>query len=163
MSDIVFVRELAEEIARIIETLRSQLDLKATIIGEMSFNPTAGITNLANGVWIIPTPQTTIEPDSIPKVMIQHYFYRIVFLRRIARNENVVKRHMEDAATIINALTDKVHMPDITNLPSTAQVLQMLVRSVEWNPGEDNYVQQFGADLTALAFNLDVEVRCRRA
>jgi hypothetical protein len=162
MSDIIFVRQIAEEIARIVETLRTTLSLKSTIIGEMSFNPTAGVGNLVNGVWIIPTPTTQIEPDSIPRILIQRYFYRVIFVRRINRNENVVKQHMADVATIINALTDKIHMPDITNLPATAQILQMLVRSVEWNPGEDNYVQQFGADLTAIAFNIEVEVRCRR-
>lgn len=163
MSDVIFVRQIAEEIARIAETLREQLNLKSTIIGEMNFQPTAGITNLVNGLWIVPTPTTNINPDAIPKVLIETYFYRLVYVRRIGRNENVVKQHMADVATIINALTDKVHMPDITTLPSTAQILWMLVKSVEWEPGEDRYVQTFGADLTAIAFNVEVQVRCKRA
>ena len=162
MSDIIFVRQIAEEIARIIETLRSTLNLKATIIGEMNFQPSTGVTNLVNGVWIIPTPVMNNAADSIPKILIQQYYYRVIYLRRIAVNENPVTRSMADVATIINALTDKIHCPDITTLPATAQILWMLVKSVEWNPGEDSYVQQFGADLTALAFNIEVQVRCRR-
>lgn len=162
MSDIIFVRQIAEEIARIIETLRTSLSLKSTIIGEMNFQPTAGVTNLVNGVWIVPNPIMNNDPDELPKVLMQKYFYRLVYVRRIVLNENPVKKTMADVATIINALTDKIHCPDITTLPATAQVLWMLVRTVEWNPGEDNYVQQFGADLTAVAFNLEVQVRCRR-
>lgn len=163
MSDIIFVRQIAEEIARIVETLRTTLSLKSTIIGEMNFQPTAGVTNLVNGVWIIPTPVTTIDPDALPKVLLEKYFYRLIYVRRVARGENVVKQSMADAAVIVNALTDKVHLPDITNLPATAQILWMLTKSIEWTPGEDSLVQNFGADMTAVAFNIEAVVRCRRA
>lgn len=163
MSDIIFVRQIAEEIARIVETLRLTLNLKAVIIGEMNFQPSPGVTKLVNGVWIIPTPVTTIDPDALPKVVLERYFYRLVYVRRMAPGENVVKKAMEDAAVLVNALTDHWHVPDITTLPQSAQILWMGTRSIEWEPGEDNAVQALGADITAIAFNLEVQVRARRA
>lgn len=163
MSNIIFVREVAEEIARIVETLRTSLSLKAVIIGEMSFQPTVGVTNLVNGVWIVPTPVTTIDADALPKVLLTRYFYRLVYVRRIGLNENVVKKSMADVATIVNTLTDHWHVPDITNIPQSAQILWMGTRSIEWEPSEDSLVQTLGADMTAVAFNLEVQVRCRRA
>lgn len=161
MSDIIFVRPIAEEIARIVETLRSTLSLRSVIIGEMNFQPTAGLTNLVNGVWILPSPNTTIDPDALPKQLQERYFYRLVYVRRIGLGENVVKARMADVATIVNALTDHIH-PDITSMPATAEVLWMLVRNIEWEPSEDGMVQTFGADMTAVAFSLEAHVRCRR-
>lgn len=162
-AEVSFVRLIAEEIARIVEMLRTPLSLRSVIISRMHLLPSPGVANLVNGVWIIPAPDTNIDPGALPRILNQRYLYRLVYIRRIGPAENVVRKTMDDAAVIVNTLTDKVHLPDITTLPASAQVLWMLTRNIEWNPSEDNLVQSISADLSAVAFTVEVQVRCRRS
>jgi hypothetical protein len=108
-------------------------------------------------------PATTNEFDELPRVMEQKYFFRFVYTRLIHTRENIIKKSMEDAELIMNTYTDKYMMPDITNLPSGTNILWTIVKSVEWRPPEDMYVQQIHADITAIAFNMEVVVKTRRA
>lgn len=162
-SNIVHVQPIIEELQRIIsDGLTATLNLKGVHIGDVAFSGSHGISNLVNGVWIVPSPSTTNDPDSMPKMFIQKYYFRLLYIRRIALNENPIQKNMTDIKEIVNLLTDKISLPDLTNLPSSAQILWALVRSVEWMPPENDFVSRIAADLLAMAVNIEVNVRTRR-
>ena len=163
-NDIFHVEPIIEELQRIANvSLKTPLGLKTVSIGDITTLPTPGISNVVPGIWIQPLPATTNEFDEMPRVMEQKYFFRFVYLRYVNKGESIIKKTMEDATLIMNTYVDKYQFPDITNLPAGTHVLWAMIKSVEWRPPEDAYVQQIHADLTAIAFNMEIEVKTRRA
>jgi hypothetical protein len=162
-NDIIHVRPILDEISRIFETeLKTPLSLNAVIQGDLSFQPTAGIPNLVNGIWIHPV-QMTNQSNEIPRGLQQVYQFRIVYLRRIALNANPMDQILDDVKLIINTLTDNYHLPSIAGLPAHAQIYWAHVDNLEFDPQEDEYVARMAADIKAVAFQLSVVVRTRRA
>lgn|SRR5574339_10583 len=155
---------LCGELQRIaVAELQVALGLKSVMIGDITSMPTPGITNIIPGIWIQPMPATTNEFDELPRVMSQKYYFRFVYVRLIGRGENIINKSMQDITLIMNTYCDKYQLPDITNLPTGTQALWAMIKSVEWRPPEDMYVQNIHADLAAVAFNLEIEVKTRRA
>lgn len=163
-NDVIHIDQIIEELQRIFEVeLKSTLNLKSVMEGPIEFLPTPTIAELANGIWVSPYPDTTMRPSELPRQMEQVYAFRVVYVRRMAVGENPSKQSRADARIIINKLYDKFTLPDITNLPATAQILWLWVPRIEWSPPEDDLVARIAADLTATAFQIEVRVRTRRA
>ena len=163
MADVIHIITIAEELQRIFDAdLKTSLNLQSVMLGKLEWLPPTAITGLVNGIWINTAPAMTNDPSELPRQLLQKYNFRIVYVRRMAINENPTKKAMEDAKVIGNKLIDKISLPDITNMPSTAMVLWIMPRSFEWEPPEDDYVGRIAADLTAMAINLEVMVRTRR-
>ncbi len=163
-SNIVHVVPIVEELQRIADTdLRIPLGLTSVNIGDLNSMPAPAILEMCPGIWIKPSPAMTNDFDLMPKPMAQKYFFRIVYVRLIQPNENIVKKAMEDAALVVNTYSDKLQLPDLTNIPSGTHILWAMTRSVEWQAPEDDYVVRVHADLTAIAFNLEVNCITRRA
>jgi len=162
MSDIIHLQEIWDELARLAETLKVSLSLKGVYQGDYAFQPTAGISNMVNGLWIHPTPEMTSEPDDLPRRLIQRYRFRFVYVRRINLNENPTKQIVAEIKALINMYTSKFDLPDITNMPAHAQVLWCNIASVDFQPQEDDFTAGVAADLKAVAFQMDCFVRTRR-
>jgi|SRR5882672_2317180 len=162
MADIIHLQEIWDELARIAEMQKAALGLKGIYQGDYAFQPTAGIGDMVNGLWIHPTPEMTSEAAGMPRGLIQRYQFRFVYVRRISLNENPTKRIVADVKTLVNAFADKFDLPDITGLPSHAQVLSCNVASINFQPQEDDFTAGVAADLKAVAFQMDVQVRTRR-
>ena len=144
---------LVEELLRIFETdLKTSLSLKSVMRGAIEFLPTSGITDLVNGIWVNLEPSIDISKSELPKNLLITYNFRIVYVRRMALNENALKVKIADIQTITEKLIDSFKLADITNM-TNGQVLWWLPTSVETDPPEDAYVSSIAADLTAIAFN----------
>jgi hypothetical protein len=165
LSNIIHVVPIIEELQRIGDSLIKSLltpNLVSINIGDITAMPSPGVAALCPGLWIQPTPATTNEFMYLPKPMLQKYFFRVVYVRLIQPNENIVKKAMLDAAIIVNTYCDKMLLPDITNLPTGTQIMWAMTKSIEWRPPEDDYVVRCHADLTAIAFNMEINVKTRR-
>ncbi len=163
-SNIVHVVPIIEELQRIADSdLRTALNLVSVNIGDLNSMPAPAILEMCPGIWIKPSPAMTNEFDLMPKPMLQKYYFRIVYARLIQPDENIVKKAMQDVTLIINTYSDKLQLPDLTNIPSGTHILWVMTKSVEWQPPEDDYVTRVHADLTAIAFNLEVNCMTRRA
>jgi hypothetical protein len=164
LNDMFHINPIIEELQRIANTeLKSALGLKTASIGDITTLPSPGISNVIPGIWIQPMPATINEFDDMPTVMSQKYFFRFVYVRMIGRGESIVQKSMDDATLIMNTYMDKYQFPDITNLPAGTQILWAIIKAIEWRPPEDMYIQNIHADLTAIAFNMECEVKTRRA
>lgn len=164
-SDIIHAAKLCDELERIGNDLvKTALtpNLVNVSIGDINSMPAPIITSMCPGLFIKPSPAMTNEFMYLPKPMLQKYYFRMVYVRLIQQNENIVKKAMEDAAIIINTYSDKLFLPDITNLPSGTQIMWFVCKSVEWNCSEDDYVLACHADLTAIAFNFELQLKTRR-
>ncbi len=163
-SNIIHVVPIIEELQRIADVnIKSELNLVSVNIGDLNSMPTPAILEMCPGIWIKPSPAMTNEFDLMPKPMLQKYYFRIVYVRLIQPNENIVKKAMADAAFIINTYSDKLQLPDLTNIPTGTHILWAMTQSVEWQPPEDDFTVRIHSDLTAIAFNLVVNVMTRRA
>jgi len=162
-NDMFHINTLIQELQRIGWTLESDLNLKEVAVGDITTMPSPGISNIIPGIFIQPMPATTNDFDELPRVMTQKYFFRFVYVRMIGRGERIIQKSIDDATLIMNTYTDYYQMRDITNLPSGTQVLWAIIKTVEWRPPEDMYMQQVHADLAAIAFNMEIEVKTRRA
>ncbi len=162
MTDIIHIQEIWDELARIGETLKSSLNLKGIYQGDYALQPTQGIPAMVNGIWIHPTPRMTSKPSAMPRRLEQHYYFRFVYIRRIYQNQNSAKLIVAELKALVNAYAAKYHLPDITNLPSHAQILSANVGEIDFQPEEDQATQQIAADLKAIAFQMDVTVLTRR-
>lgn len=131
--------------------------------GDLSQFPTPGLSNLVPGIWIQPNPAMSNDFGSMPREMEQSYFFRIIYVRLLAKNENFVSKNMLDSKLIGNTYTDHYYLTDITNLPSGTFTLWSIIKSVEFSPPEDRFVQQIHADLAAIAMNMEVRVKTLRA
>lgn len=166
LSNIIHVEAIADELARIADIdIKTGLspNLVSVNIGDLTSMPAPTILEMCPGIWIKPSPATTNEFDLMPKPMAQKYYFRIVYVRLIQPNENLVKKAMRDATFIINSYSDKLQLPDLTNIPTGTHVLWAMTKSIEWQPPEDDFSVRCHADLTAIAFNLEVNVITRRS
>lgn len=163
-SNIFHIVTITQELQRIADFhLTSALGLKSVQIGEISAQPTSGILDVVPGIWIQPMPATENLFDELPRVNLQKYFFRFVYVRLIGLNENLVKKSMVDSVQVMNTYADKIYLQDITNLPSGTNILWQNINKVEWRPSEDAYLQQINADLAAIAFQVEVVVKTRRS
>lgn len=166
INNIIHVVPIIEELQRIADTtIKTALtpNLVSVNIGDITSLPAPGILRMCPGLWIKPSPAMTNEFDLMPKPMLQKYYFRMVYVRLIQKNENLVKKAMEDVSTIVNIYSDKLQLPDITNLPSGTHILWVMTKSVEWQPPEDDFSVRVHADLTAIALNMECNVITRRA
>jgi len=163
-NNIFHTRVINEELMRIADTLlKTPLGLVSVIRGDLSQIPTPGILNIVPGIWIQANPAMTNQFGSLPREHEQSYFYRLIYVRKLAKGENFVAKNEDDSAYIGNTYTDKIYLPDITNLPTGTFILWVQVKNIEFQPPEDRFVQQIHADLAAVALNLEVRVKTRRA
>ncbi len=147
------------ELARLLEAeLKSTLGLKAVIQGSFASQPTPGLVNLVPGIWIHPTPAMTVEEAEMPRVLIQRHNFRIIYLRKMGVNENPTQITATDAVDIANMLTANFTLP-AASMPANAQILWMMVKTIEFEPQEDDLVATISADVRAAALQVEVTVR----
>ena len=163
-NNIFHTKVIIEELMRIADAeLKPQLNLASVIRGDLSQTPTPGILNIVPGIWIQANPTMQNAFGSLPKEMEQTYFFRMVYVRKLAVGENFVQKNEDDAALIGNTYTDHIYLPDITNLPTGTFILWAYAKNIEYQPPEDRFVQQIHADLAAIAINFAVYCKTRRA
>jgi hypothetical protein len=147
------------ELARLLEAeLKSSMGLKSIIQGSFASQPTPGLATLVPGIWVHPSPAMTVEETEMPRVMIQKHNFRLIYLRKMGLNENPTQITAADAVTIANMLTANFTLP-AASMPANAQILWMMVRTVEFEPQEDDLVATISADVRAAALQVEVTVR----
>lgn len=151
--------------ARLVELINNELStelgLKIVTIGALEFYP--AIDNLVNNVpaiFVKPAPNTTLERITTGQTYHIVYNFRIVFINLFHTNEQVIKRKCENTQKIAELLIDNVNLSGLI-LPN-AQILFSNLKSIEWEPAEDNLVAAINADLTASALNFSVETTSRK-
>jgi len=155
---------LIEELQRIAATyIAPTLGIKLVAIGDITTLPAPELTRTLPGIWIQPMPATTNDFMDLPRHMEQKYYFRFVYVRFLAKGENIVKKSMEDATFIMNTYTDYYQMLDITNLPQGTHVLWSIIKNIEWRPPEDQYVNNIHAELTSIVFNMELVLQTKRA
>lgn len=161
MSTRIHTNQLLNEIMRIFDQdLRVSLGLSAVIKGDITWMPTAGIQNLANGIFISVDPNIQIARVQLPTDLQVTYNFRILYVKKIVVGQNVEEQKINDIETIIDKVFDKFTLPDLTL--TGGQVLWWLPETVETEPPEDAYVSQLASDLVAIAFRTSCVVRTRR-
>lgn len=166
ISKLVHTEVIADELARIADTLLKTAltpNLVKVTVGDISSLPAPILATMVPGIFIKPHPAMSNNFDLMPKPMLQKYYFRLVYVRLMQKNENLVRKAMQDAALIANTYSDKLQLPDITNLPSGTHIIWAIFKSIEYAPPEDDYVVRCHADLTAVAMNMEIEVITRRS
>jgi len=153
--------QVLAEYLRIFETgLTTTLSLKGVYRGNLEWFPAQAISDMANGIWVVLDPGITITPVQLPTDLEVNYGIRIIYVKRINVNENVIQQKIDDINTIVEKLFDEYRL---TNLSLTnGQVLWSLPVSVETEPPEEVYVSSIAADLVAAAFRVELKIRTRR-
>jgi hypothetical protein len=155
------VSELIDEFLRLLDTnLKTTLSLKGVFRGSLAFLPAQAVTEMVNGIWVNPEPSTLIEPIQLPSDLLVHYQFRLIYVRRINVNENVLKQKEADVKLITEMVFDNYQLSNLTL--TNGQVLWWLPTEIEWEPPEDGYVATLADDLIGLAFKTECKVRTRR-
>ena len=154
---------IAEKIVQLIDqSLSTELALKVVTIGALEFFPTLdeALVNSVPAVFVKPSPSTNLERITTAQTYRIVYNFRIVYVRLFKPNEEIVKQKTLQTQKIAELLIDNVNLGGLS-LPN-GQILFSILRSIEWEPPEDNLVASINADLTAAALVFGVETTSRK-
>ena len=153
---------IAERIVELIDqNLSAPLSLKVATIGALEFFPALEtLGDNVPAVFVKPSPSTNLERITTGQTYRIVYNFRLVFVGAFGPNEEIVRSKTVDAQKIAELLIDNVDLGQLS-LPN-GQILFSILRSIEWEPPEDNLVASINADLTAVALNFAVETSSRK-
>lgn len=153
---------IAEKIVQLIdENLSGSMGLKVVTIGALELFP--ALEHLADhvpAVFVKPSPSTTLERITTGQTYRITYNFRLVFVKPFAANEEIVKSKTEETQKIAELLIDNVDLSGLS-LPN-GQILFSTLKTIEWEPPEDNLVAAVNADMTATALVFSVETSSRK-
>lgn len=161
MTQRLHTNEILAELIRIFnDDLRITLGLKAAMRGSIEWYPISDIPSMVNAIFVNIEPDIKLTHVQLPNDMQINYSIRILYVRKININENVLKQKVDDLNVIVEKIIDKYRLPDLSL--TNGQVLWCLPQSVETEPPEDALVAQLASDLVATAFRVECMVRVRR-
>lgn len=144
----------------LIETnLKASLSLVGIYRGQMAWLPPENVSELANGIWLNLAKAIDISEVQLPKALLFTYKLRMIFVRRIDTTNNVLDTKIADGSRIIEFIYDNFRMSSLSL--TDGQVLWWLPRTAEFEPDEDAFVGSISADLTASAFESEIQVRTK--
>lgn len=152
---------IADRIVDLINTLSGDLNLKVITVGALEFYP--ALEQLADNVpavFVKPSPSTNLERITTGQTYRIVYNFRIVFVGVFASNEEIIREKTVRTQKIAELLIDNVDLGQLL-LPN-GQVLFSSLKSIEWEPPEDNLVASVNADMTASALVFIVETSARK-
>ncbi|HAH08340.1 MAG TPA: hypothetical protein DCM05_17750 [Elusimicrobia bacterium] len=153
---------IAERIVELIDQgLAAEMGLKVVAIGALEFFP--ALESLADNVpavFVKPSPATNLERITTGQTYRIVYNFRIVLVKAFGPNEEIIKHKTEEAQKIAELLIDNVDLGGLA-LPN-GQVLFSTLKTIEWEPPEDNLVATINATMTAAALVFAVETTSRK-
>lgn len=153
---------IGDRIVQLIDqNLSAELGLKVVSLGALEFFP--ALENLAGNVpavFVKPAPSTNLERITTGQTYRINYGFRIVHVRLFAPNEQIVRGKITEAQKIAELLIDNVDLGALA-LPN-GQILFTSLKTIEWEPPEDNLVATIHADMTAAALSFSVETTSRK-
>lgn len=153
---------IAERIVQLIDdNLAGVMGLKVVTIGALEFFP--ALENLINNVpavFVKPSPSTNLERITTGQTYRIVYNFRIVAVGAFGPNQEIVRAKITDAQKIGELLIDNVDLGSLS-LPN-GQILFSTLKTIEWEPPEDNLVASINADMTAAALSFTVETSSRK-
>ena len=153
---------IAERIVQLIDqNLADPMGLKVVTIGALEFFPALDdLSSNVPAVFVKPAPSTTLERITTGQTYRIVYNFRIVFVKLFGSNEEIVRSKTSETQKIAELLIDNVDLGGLT-LPN-GQILFSTVKSIEWEPAEDNLAATIHADMTAAALVFVVETTSRK-
>lgn len=153
---------IAERIVELIDqNLSSPMGLKVVTIGALEFFPALEtLGDNVPAVFVKPSPSTNLERITTGQTYRIVYNFRIVFVSSFGPNQEIVRSKTVDGQKIAELLIDNVDLGQLS-IPN-GQVLFSTLRTIEWEPPEDNLVGSINADITAVALNFTVETSSRK-
>lgn len=153
---------IGDRIVQLIDqNLSAELGLKVVSLGALEFFP--ALENLADNVpavFVKPAPSTNLDRITTGQTYRINYGFRIVHVRLFSPNEQIVRGKITEAQKIAELLIDNVDLGALA-LPN-GQILFTSLKTIEWEPPEDNLVATIHADMTAAALSFSVETTSRK-
>lgn len=153
---------IAEKIVELIDqNLSSVMALKVVTIGALEFFPALEtLGNSVPAVFVKPSPSTNLERITTGQTYRIAYHFRIVFVKSFGSNEEIIRSKTVETQKIAELLIDNVDLGGLA-LPN-GQILFTTLKTIEWEPTEDNLVASINADMTATALVFTVETSSRK-
>ena len=153
---------IADKIVQLIDqNLSAQMGLKVVTVGALEFFPALEqLGENAPAVFVKPSPSTNLERITTGQTYRIVYNYRIVFVSVFAPNEEIIREKTIRTQKIAEMLIDNVDLGGLA-LPN-GQILFSTLKTIEWEPPEDNLAASINADMTATALVFSVETTSRK-
>ena len=153
---------IAEKIVELIDqALSGSMGLKVVTIGALEFFPALEtLTGNVPAVFVKPAPTTNLERITTGQTYRINYSFRIVYVKTFGPSEEIVRQKTVETQKIAELLIDNVDLGGLA-LPN-GQLLFTTLRTIEWEPPEDNLVASINADMTAAALVFTVETSSRK-
>ena len=152
---------IADRIVELINGLSADLNLKVITVGALEFFPALEqLGDNVPAVFVKPSPSTNLERITTGQTYRIVYNFRIVFVSVFAPNEEIIREKTVRTQKIAELLIDNVDLGGLSL--SNGQILFSTLKSIEWEPPEDNLVASVNADMTAAALVFTVETSSRK-
>jgi hypothetical protein len=153
---------IAHQIVNLIDqSLSGPLGLKIVTVGALELYP--GLEHIEDdvpAVFVKPAPSTALERITTGQTYRIIYNFRIVFVRKFEANEEIVKSKIADTQQIAELLIDNVDLSGLSL--SNGQILFSTLKTIEWEPPEDNLVATLNTQMTSTALIFAVETTSRK-
>jgi len=152
---------IADRIVELINGLSADLNLKVITVGALEFFPALEqLGDNVPAVFVKPSPSTNLERITTGQTYRIVYNFRIVFVSVFGPNEEIIRAKTIRTQKIAELLNDNVDLGGLAL--SNGQILFSTLKSIEWEPPEDNLVASVNADMTAAALVFTVETSSRK-
>jgi hypothetical protein len=153
---------ISERIVTLIDqNLADALGLKVVALGALEFYPALEeLGDNVPAVFVKPAPATNLERITTGQTYRVTYYFRIVFVKAFKTDDEIIKSKITDTQKIAELLIDNVDLGSLV-LPN-GQILFSTLRTIEWEPPEDNLVATINANLTSAALVFTVETTSRK-
>jgi hypothetical protein len=153
---------IADQIVQLIDqTLSGPLGLKVVTVGALELFPALEkIEDNVPAVFVKPAPSTALLRITTGQTYRITYNFRIVYVRSFGPNEEMVKSKVAETQQIAELLIDNVDLSGLSL--SNGQILFSTLKTIEWEPPEDNLVATLNAQMTSTALVFTVETTSRK-
>lgn len=154
--------EIADKIVDLINTtLGNSMGLKVVMMGALEFYPALEtLSDHVPAVFIKPSPSTELERITTAQTYQIVYNFRIVFVKKFAANEEIVRQKVIETQKIAELLLDQVNLSGL--VLTNGQIMRTNLRAIEWEPAEDSLVASINAEMTAAAMTFTVVTTSRK-
>jgi len=153
---------IADRIVELInQNLAGPMDLKVVTVGALEFFPALEqLSDNVPAVFVKPAPATNLERITTGQTYRIVYDFRLVYVGKFGPNEEIVREKTVNVQKLAELLIDSV---DLNGLAlENGKLLFTTLRTIEWEPSEDNLVASIHADMTAAAMNFTVDTSSRK-
>lgn len=160
MAQTVATLEIADELVRIVTTLKTSLGLKVVSIGDLSQLPAPDLLDTWLDAVLIDPGKHEKDKESFQNYEVTHFF-KIYYLRRCSDSEEITRKAITGLLTLERTLEENWNLPSCA-WPTGISLTDFMLSKGDYDDPVNAFFAENDVPISALSLDLQVKTRSRR-